>query len=225
MVFLQNIVNSSALRLYTLTLPKINGMKKVLAIIFLVAVLYGLWWIFFKKNSSKDPATTEAIALKKHSNEFNQSIASAMNNYFDLKSAFVDADTAKVKSGAQRFITSIDSIKIDELKKDTNAIFETVQSQLSDIKANANALLPETDLTEMRQDFRMISENLYPFLKTVKYEGQPLYWQNCPMAFGEGKEANWISDTREIINPYLGKNHPEYKATMLHCGEIKDTIK
>ena len=71
----------------------------------------------------------------------------------------------------------------------------------------------------------MISENLYPFLKTIKYEGPKLYWQNCPMAFGEDKEANWISNTKEIINPYLGKNHPEYKSSMLHCGEIKDTIK
>jgi hypothetical protein len=35
------------------------------------------------------------------------------------------------------------------------------------------------------------------------------------MAFGEDKGANWIRNTSEIINPYLGKNHPEFKATML----------
>jgi len=27
------------------------------------------------------------------------------------------------------------------------------------------------------------------------------------------------------VNPYLGKNHPEHKDNMLHCGSIKDTIK
>jgi hypothetical protein len=200
-------------------------MKKLLAIIFLAAVLYGLWWYFFKKHTGSVMAKTDAIEIKKHTDVFNQSVTTAMNSYFDLKAAFVDADTMKIKSETQKFITSVDSIKVEELKKDTNTIVETVQSQLNDIKANANAILPEPDLTEMRQDFRMISENLYPFLKTIRYEGQPLYWQNCPMAFGEGKEANWISNTREIINPYLGKDHPEYKATMLHCGEIKDTIK
>ncbi len=97
--------------------------------------------------------------------------------------------------------------------------------QIEDIATNAVALQGETDLKEMRQDFRMISENLYPFLKTIKYEGPTLYWQNCPMAFGEGMEANWISNTKEIVNPYLGKNHPEFKSSMLHCGEVKDTIK
>ncbi len=200
-------------------------MKKLLAIIFLALVLFGLWWLFFKKNSNRNSTKTEAIEIKKHTDQFNESIAAAMSTYLDLKSAFVDGDTLKVKTETQKFISSIDSIKMDELQKDTTTILETAKAQLGDIKANAVALLPETDITEMRQDFRMISENLYPFLKTIRYEGQTLYWQNCPMAFGEGKEANWISNSREIINPYLGKDHPEYKATMLHCGEIKDTIK
>ena len=71
----------------------------------------------------------------------------------------------------------------------------------------------------------MIGESIYPLLKTIHYDGNTLYWQNCPMAFGEDKGANWISNTAEIINPYLGKNHPEFKGTMLHCGEVKDSIK
>ena len=44
------------------------------------------------------------------------------------------------------------------------------------------------------------------------------------MAFGEGQEANWISNSAAIVNPYLGKVHPIYKSTMLGCGEVKDSI-
>ena len=84
----------------------------------------------------------------------------------------------------------------------------------------------QTDITEMRKDFSMVTEMLYPsFLKSINYEGPKMYLQNCPMAFGEEKAANWISKTEEIMNPYLGKNHPEFKGAMLHCGSIKDTIK
>jgi hypothetical protein len=82
-----------------------------------------------------------------------------------------------------------------------------------------------TDIQEMRKDFSMISENLYPFFNIINYEGEKMYWLNCPMAFGDDKEANWVSKTKDVINPYLGKNHPEFKATMLHCGMVKDTIK
>jgi hypothetical protein len=48
--------------------------------------------------------------------------------------------------------------------------------------------------------------------------------QECPMAFNDTETANWISNSSEIINPYLGNNHPKYKAGMLHCGELKDSI-
>jgi len=148
-----------------------------------------------------------------------------MSGYSDMKSSFVDADTVKVKQDGKRFLALMDSIKIEELKQDTSAVFQSATMLIGDIKSNTVALLNQSDFTEMRQDFRMISENLYPLLKTIKYEGPSLYWQNCPMAFGEGKEANWISNTKEILNPYLGKNHPEFKSSMLHCGEIKDTIR
>jgi Protein of unknown function (DUF3347) len=202
-------------------------MKRLLAIIFLAAVLFGAWWFFFiKKDTHKIPdPKQEAIKIKKHSNEFNQRISDAIYNYLNMKNAFVDGDTVKIKLQDQKFITAIDSIKLNELQNDSSAILSTAQPMLSDIKVNAEAMLLENDLTEMRQDFRMVSDNLYPFLKTIGYEGPKLYWQNCPMAFGENKEGNWLSNTSEIINPYLGKNHPQYKSTMLGCGETKDSLR
>ena len=142
-----------------------------------------------------------------------------------MKNAFVDADTIKIKLNGQKFIATIDSLKLNELQKEDSTILLAAQQEVSDIKANAEAMLQENNVTEMRQDFRMVSENLYPFLKTIGYEGPKLYWQNCPMAFGENKEGNWLSTTKEIINPYLGKNHPEFKSSMLNCGETKDTLK
>ncbi len=200
-------------------------MKSLLAILFLAAVLFGAWWFFFKKDDSgSSEAKQESVKIKKHSIEFNQSVLNAINNYLNVKNAFVNADTSAAKAEGQKFIGTVDSLKLDELKKDDASILMAATQEVSDIKANAEAMLQENDLTEMREDFRMISENLYPFLKTIGYEGPKLYWQNCPMAFGEDKEANWISNTSEIINPYLGKNHPTYKATMLNCGETKDSL-
>jgi hypothetical protein len=200
-------------------------MKKFLAIVFLFAVIFGIWYLFFKNKSDVVNIKEEPISVHTHSGEFNTSVSAAINGYLDMKSAFVDADTTKTKQEAKKFLTLLDSVKLDELKTDTQAIFQSAKMLIEDMKTNMIAMLGETDLTEMRQDFRMTSENLYPFLKTIKYEGPTLYWQNCPMAFGEDKEASWISNTKEIENPYLGKNHPEYKSSMLHCGEIKDTIK
>lgn len=199
-------------------------MRKLFVVILFVALVIGVWWLFFKEKSHNSGPKQQPLKVGIHSGEFNKSIGVVITQYLSLKDAFVNADTSTIKAEEKKLIAAIDSIKIDELKKDTTGIFQSAQAQLSDIKSNADAILKETDITEMRQDFRMVSENLFPLLKTIHYEGVKLYWQNCPMAFGEGKDANWISNTEEIFNPYLGKNHPEFKGTMLHCGEIKDTI-
>ena len=198
-------------------------MKSLLAIIFLAAVLFIAWWVFLKKDTHETEPKQEAIRINKHSKEFNQSISNAVNNYLSLKNAFVDADTLAIKLNGQKFIVAVDSLKLNELQKDDSKILLAAQQEVSDIKANAEAMLQESALAEMREDFRMVSENLYPLLKTIGYEGPKLYWQNCPMAFGENKEGNWLSNTSEIANPYLGKDHAQ--SSMPGCGETKDSLK
>jgi len=202
-------------------------MKKVLLgiLIVILAVAGYVWYKFSNTGGGDKGPKQQPIALKKHSDTFNLAVSKAMDAYFDMSAAFVDADTAKVKAHAGKFIQLLDSIPLTELKKDTASIYEMAVSSFDGIKSNARSILTMTDIQEMRKDFSMVSENLYPFFKVVNYEGEKMYWQNCPMAFGDDKEANWVSKTPETINPYLGKNHPEFKGTMLHCGMVKDTIK
>lgn len=202
-------------------------MKRILlTVLILILAVAGYYWYKFSHAGGGDNGPKQApVTLKKHSNTFNDAVAGAMKSYFDLSASLVNADTAGAKINTQKFIQLMDSIPMDELKKDTSGIYEVALGDFSNIKANAASLLTQADITEMRKDFSMVSENLYPFFKIVNYEGEKMYWQNCPMAFGDDKGANWISPTTEVINPYLGKNHPEFKGTMLHCGMVKDTIK
>lgn len=201
-------------------------MKKILILLIIVLGAFCIYWIFLKgKKEGIEMAKMEAMVVSSHSATFNEGIDSLMNAYLSLKDAFVEADSLSAKSACKSLILLADSNRLAELKKDSTGIYESAIMQLSDVKANAESLIMQTNLTEMRQDFRMIGESIYPLLKTIHYEGKTLYWQNCPMAFGEDKGANWISNTEEIINPYLGKKHPEFKSGMLHCGEVKDSIK
>lgn len=201
-------------------------MKKILAVVIAIVVILAVWFLFFKPSNQTTTATQSQTTntTKKHSPEFDKQISSLINSYVAMKSAFVDADTSAIKAKTAAFIITADSLHLDELQEKDSSIYMAVQQNVSDIKANASPILQENDITEMRHDFSMISENLYPFLKTIGYEGQKLYWQNCPMAFGDDKPANWLSNTSEINNPYLGKKDPKYKSGMLHCGENMDSI-
>ena len=201
-------------------------MKKVVILFAIVAALFAIYWFQFRDNKSVPEAPRQqALKVNEHSEIFNTNIDSLLHNYFEIKAALVETDSVKAKLADNRLVDFLSRINIDELKKDTSGIFESASMFLTDIRANAASFANQQNITEMRQDFKGISENLYPFLKTIHYEGKILYWQNCPMAFGEDNGANWISSSEEIINPYMGKHHPEYKGTMLHCGEVKDSIK
>ncbi len=201
-------------------------MKKFFPLIALFFIAIAVYFIVFnKKDNKQDDPKQAPITLKKHTELFNKTIDSMVNAYLDMKNAFVDADTARAKNATTNFVALLDRLPIDELKNDTATIYETVVGNVADIKSNANSLLQQTDITEMRKDFSMVTEMMYPsFFTAINYEGPKLYLENCPMAFSDSISANWISNSAEIVNPYLGKNHPTYKAGMLHCGEVKDSI-
>ena len=201
-------------------------MKKILALLVILIGAFSVYWFILRTKESKPKAPKMTpIAVKKHSDSFNLSIDHLMEAYIGIKESFVSADTANAKKYTQTFIALLDSIPVVELEKDDAMIAQTALANIADIKLNAVSLLQQTDVTEMRLDFRTVSDMLYPgFFKIINYEGPTLYLQNCPMAFDGGKDANWISNSNEVVNPYLGNNHPKYKATMLSCGDVKDSI-
>lgn len=203
-------------------------MKKVLVFVIILFIAFGVYWVIGRKDKpgKRDDVKQGPVTLQLHSAAFNTSVANAMGAYHTIKNALVDADTTRIKNGTRAFIAFLDSIPLTELKNDSAMIFETATATLSDVKSNAESLLMQTDITEMRKDYSAVTDQLYPaFFKSINYEGENLYLQHCPMAFDGDKGANWISNNVEIVNPYLGKNHPKYKGTMLRCGEIMDTIK
>ncbi|MBC7868374.1 MAG: DUF3347 domain-containing protein [Gloeobacteraceae cyanobacterium ES-bin-316] len=201
-------------------------MKKIIAFVVLVLVAFSVYWFLLRtKEVRPKEAKQEAVAVKKHSEAFNMAVNKLMAAYFGIKDAFVEGDTALAKKNTVLFSNLLDSIPLTELDKDSLMISETAKFTIADIKANAASLLQQSDITEMRQDFRTVSDMLYPgFFKIINYEGPALYLQNCPMAFDGDKDANWISNSNEVINPYLGKNHPKFRATMLTCGSVKDSL-
>jgi uncharacterized protein YbjQ (UPF0145 family) len=199
-------------------------MKKYVLLLGAVAGVFAIYWFQFRQAPTPEAPKQAAIKAQQHSTAFNGSIDSLLQKYFTIKSSFVEGDSLRAKQANQDFVQFAKNLSLQELQKDSAAIFASASQALGDVIANAESLGKQQTITDMRMDFKAISENLYPLLKTIHYEGKKLWWQSCPMAFDGDKEGTWLSSTEEVNNPYLGKNHPEYKGTMLHCGEVKDTI-
>jgi hypothetical protein len=120
--------------------------------------------------------------------------------------------------------TALDNLKIEELKVDTTGIYESVLDPIANAKTATASIINDPSIDNKRTAFNNLSENIRLIFIVVKYDANKLYWQECPMAFGDDKAGNWLSKTDSVRNPYLGTKHPVYKDGMLECGGPKDTI-
>jgi hypothetical protein len=110
-----------------------------------------------------------------------------------------------------------------ELKADSS-IIKMADEYSKTISGEAVGIEGETDIAEKRKSFYTLSDALYELVRTVRYSGEVVYHQHCPMAFGEDQQATWLSNSDKVVNPYLGNKHPKYKTTMVNCGDVTDSL-
>ena len=205
-------------------------MKKLLLIVaVLVVALIGAWYFgLFKGKDKPSGPKPEGLTVSKHSNSFNESMSKTMDSYYALTESFVNWDTVKINTSLADLRTSVDSLRIQEMEKDS-AIYPTVQSQWESIKAEISGMQADTSLYEKREDLNMLSQQLFDLLRIVKYDAAKVFYQECPMALNNYEaSAFWLSansETKSRRNPYLGLHDPKYGKAMLTCGQTRDSIK
>lgn len=149
---------------------------------------------------------------------FNASFDKLLNEYYALRDALTADDTAAANAAAAALITASADVKLDELKTvdTTNIIIPTAKTYTDGISAEGKGLIGESKIEGKRKAFQMISGGLFDLIRTVRYDKEKIYLLHCPMAF-DNAGANWLSNAKEIKNPYFGQN-------MLTCGEVKDSV-
>jgi len=200
-------------------------MKKGLAFIAVAAIVIAVYFLFFNKEEKKKPEEPkqQALAQSKNSDEFNKPFNAFLDAYYTLKNAFVEWDSLQVDKAADALIADAGKVHYSALKADSS-IVSTAQSLSESVVAESKGILGEKTLEGKRRSFYTLSENLYNLVRAVHYDQQVIYHVKCPMAFNDTEEAFWLSNTSEVINPYLGKKHPKYHAGMINCGSVTDSI-
>jgi len=204
-------------------------MKKfLLVVVVLLIALVGAWYFgLFKGKDKPSGPKPEGLIVSKHSNSFNESMSKALDSYYTLTESFVNWDTTKINASLADLKTSVDSLRIQEMEKDS-AIYPTVQSQWESIKAEISGMQADTALYEKREDLNMLSQQMFDLLRIVKYDAAKVFYQECPMALNNYEaSAFWLSansETKSRRNPYLGLHDPKYGKAMLTCGSTRDSI-
>ncbi|HQR94497.1 MAG: hypothetical protein B7Y15_10060 [Bacteroidetes bacterium 24-39-8] len=168
-----------------------------------------------EKGGQTGNGTAKSWQVSTNSSAFNQSFENLLTAYLQLKDQLVAEKDSGIAQATRAIILASDSLKLNELKADTNLV-QAAFSYSDGISSEAQGLLEETNLLSKRRSFQMISDQFYDLINTVQYNQKVLYRFYCNKAF-EDQGAYWISDQKNLTNPYLPN------ATPL-CGEIKDTL-
>lgn len=141
-----------------------------------------------------------------------------MGNMFDeyilLKDAFVNSDSMAVKTQAKKLNALLARMEGNILSGTAKHDWE---NYLTGMQRALDEIYQSSDLEAQRLSFRNLSDALYKSIKAFGLGGKQGYFDFCPMAFND-EGAYWISDKKEIRNPYFGDR-------MLTCGVVKEKLK
>ena len=164
-------------------------------------------------NENKDTGVTKA-QVPDTSGQQGTQVNEALNAYIQIKNALASDNGQEAAAGGNAFVTAIGKVDKSAMSAEQKQTFQEIAD---DAKEMAEHIGKSADKIEhQREHFDMLSQDMYDLVKSFG-GGRPLYKDYCPM-YNNNKGASWISETKVIKNPYLGKKMPE-------CGEVKEEIK
>ncbi|MFZ6051349.1 DUF3347 domain-containing protein [Halocola ammonii] len=154
--------------------------------------------------SSKEKSKTEEMLEKLSSSEY--SSEDMQSDSYAIVTAYLTLKKSLVSSNAE--FAQVAGTNLAEKIEDNE--------DLAEVKTQAEEISNLKDIEKQRELFHSISQEMYTFLKQNPIEGKKLYHQFCPMAF-DNQGAHWISESKEIRNPYFGDK-------MMKCGKTEEEL-
>lgn len=142
------------------------------------------------------------------------SINEIVSQYLQIKNGLANDNGNDAANAGKAYVESISKMDKTFLTAEKIKIWD-------DISANAKEMAEHIGenpdkLEHQREHFVILSSDMYDLVKTFGSE-QVLYKVFDSMA-NDGKGAFWLSETKEIKNPYMGR-------AMLSSGSIQEEIK
>ncbi|MEQ8363914.1 MAG: efflux RND transporter periplasmic adaptor subunit [Cyclobacteriaceae bacterium] len=147
-------------------------------------------------------------------NKFKNQLRELLNPYLAMKDALVKTKAAEAAKTSNAFINKLSEVDMKLVKGEAH---NSWMKLLQNMKVAVTAIQSTEDIEKQRKSFSDLSNSYYAAIDEFAITGLHAYYQYCPMA-NENKGAYWISQVKEIQNPYFGSK-------MMRCGETKSELK
>lgn len=136
-----------------------------------------------------------------------------LTDYFALNQALIEDNQDGAKAAAKKLSETVAAFDMSKLVGEQMDFYHVQQAKLNQ---GLNGMSASADIEETRMELSTVSEGIYALVKAYHPHESELYYQFCPMA-KNGEGATWVSNTNEVINPYMGQR-------MLKCGKTQETL-
>jgi len=141
----------------------------------------------------------------------NATTSPIIDAYIQIKNGLVATEKAATAQGGTALLTAFSKFDMTALKGDTHKeymeIYESAKEQAEHIV--------KSPIDHQREHFETLSTDITDLIALLGTE-KTLYQDFCPMA-NNNKGAYWISEVKDIKNPYFGDK-------MMKCGSVKKQI-
>jgi Cu(I)/Ag(I) efflux system membrane fusion protein len=146
--------------------------------------------------------------------DFIMQLGTVYDKYIGLKNALVKSDGREAGKESEMLKQALDKVDMNLLSGDSHMKW---MEMLNAMNEAVNKIAAAGDLNDQRLAFSTLSDQLYKAVKTFGLMSKTVYYQFCPM-FNNSKGAYWLSEIKEIKNPYYGSE-------MISCGDTKEILK
>jgi Cu(I)/Ag(I) efflux system membrane fusion protein len=145
--------------------------------------------------------------------EFRAQLQDVYNFYILVSEALVASDPQKTRKAAAQVELSLKEVDMSLLDGETHMRW---MKHLKSLESEIRTISSSSNISTQRIAFASFNDAFYASLKAFGLEQGTVYYQYCPMANGD-KGAYWLSNIKEIKNPYFG-------VEMLRCGETREVL-
>ena len=144
-------------------------------------------------------------------NTKNAETSAILDAYFEVKNGLVADSKENTAKGGTALLAAFSKFDMSELSKEAHKEYVDIQESA---KEHAEHIV-KSDINHQREHFEALSTDITDLVALLGTD-KVIYQDFCPMA-NNNKGALWLSEVKEIKNPYFGSK-------MLNCGSVKKQI-
>lgn len=191
--------------------------KKPMYFVAILAVLFSACKNDVKKEEANEAIVTEMNdKTEETSNDTsdaqdNSATSEIIDGYLALKNALVDTDSKKAADAGTTLLAAFSSFDMASLSTaDHKEYMEIAENAIEQTEH-----IVESPMDHQREHFEILSNDISDLIALLGTD-KTLYQDFCPM-YNKNKGGMWISETKNIRNPYFGDK-------MMTCGKMQKQI-